>query len=367
MAVQSEPRRKKPALLGAVALVVIAALIALYCWRNTNILGSDSFCGGRLGSNGVQSALDTRGRVSKMAEQGGEGRPEFRCTVQRTSLLAGGDDLKMTVRTATGEGAFPFTTAVWKDPAQRSYFKDGATGAVSGRGGYVVLPQACWAKVGNIQGSAVVHPAQHTVATVEATMEQGTADRMGLARLLVDAARTVAKQAGCDTPSLRAPSALSEPGDERPTRAREVCGLTGFTLPPDSVITGVAEPGQERLNHQSGTWTCDLALAGSGEARLSLAATSEAAFVRAALDEPGAFTKLPGGRGLASPRQEAVVHCAGGDVYFTARWNTAYGNALRKHTGGDVSKAADLRRATLQNFLNATAASHSCPNVTLGK
>ncbi|PKV89993.1 hypothetical protein BX283_7648 [Streptomyces sp. TLI_146] len=35
-----------------------------------------------------------------------------------------------------------------------------------------------------------------------------------------------------------------------------------------------------------------------------------------------------------------VAKRAGGDVYFTARWNTAYGNALRENTGGDVSKAA---------------------------
>ncbi|MEU4348220.1 hypothetical protein [Streptomyces sp. NPDC023838] len=127
----------------------------------------------------------------------------------------------------------------------------------------------------------------------------------------------------------------------------------------------MAEPGQEQLNHQTGTWTCDLALDGSADARLSLTATSEATLARAALNRPGTFTDLPSGKGLTSPRQEAVLHCTDGDVCFTAHWNTAYANALRKHTGGDVSKAADLRRATLQNFLNATAGSHSCPNVTL--
>ncbi|MBD0741692.1 hypothetical protein [Streptomyces sp. CBMA152] len=364
MAPQTHPRGKKPVLLGAAALVVIAVLLALYGWRNTNILGAEAFCDGRLDSKRLQSALDTTGRVSKVAEQAGDGHPEFRCTMERSSLLTGADDLKVTLRTATEEGAFPFTTAVWKDPADRSYFKDGATGAVSGRSGYVVLPHDCWAKIGNVQGSRIVRPGQHTVAAVEATMEQGMADRMGLARLLVDVAQKVARQAGCDTPDLRAPSALSEPAEPHPTDARNVCSLPGFSLPRDAVITGAAEPGRERLNRQPETWTCDLALQGGGDARLSLAATSDAALVRAALDRPGVFKDLPGGKGMISPNQEAVLHCAGGDVYFAARWNTAYDNALRDHTGGDVSKAGDIRRATLQNFLNAAATSYSCPSLS---
>ncbi|WP_432071604.1 hypothetical protein [Streptomyces wuyuanensis] len=195
-------RKKRSAIIAAGALVVIAALASLHCWWNTNVLGAEAFCDGRLNSGDVQEALDSPGRVSEMLVRVESGRPEFECSVERTSRFVGGEDQQLSLTTAGEHGAFPFTTAVWKNPAARSYFKNGVTGAVSEAGGYIVLPKACWDKVGDLQGNRVVRPGQEAVATVEATVKQGSADRTGLARLLTRTARKVAEEAGCSTPEL---------------------------------------------------------------------------------------------------------------------------------------------------------------------
>ncbi|MEU3055022.1 hypothetical protein [Streptomyces griseus] len=91
-------------------------------------------------------------------------------------------------------GGVPFTTAVWKDPAARSYF---ARGAVSDTSGYIILPRSCWDKVGNIQGSRAITPGPDTVAIVEASVEGGSAHRRSLARLLTHTVQEVAEAAGC--------------------------------------------------------------------------------------------------------------------------------------------------------------------------
>ncbi|MER6769310.1 hypothetical protein ACFVG1_16395 [Streptomyces bacillaris] len=344
-------------------MAVVAATVSLHGWWNTNVFGDEALCGETLDSDVVQGMLDSPGRLSVASAQIGPDFPEFRCVVERTSKFTGAEDQRVTVGTGSRQGAFPFATAVWKDPASRSYFKSGRSGAVSGSGGYVILPVSCWDKVGDIQGNQVRRGGKAAVATVEATVEKGSADRAGLARLLDRTAQRVAEKAGCADRGPAEP-VLAAPAEPRPTNPAEVCGLPGLSLPQDVVLAGVATPGSEQVNSAaSHTWACDMQLAGSSKSRLSFVAASDRAVVDAALRDTGALRELPGNDGWAATTQ-AVLHCRGGDVYFAARWNTEYEGALL-HSTGTPERFGDARRDTFQKFLDAAAPSRSCPSVTL--
>ncbi|MER0445639.1 hypothetical protein ABR738_13905 [Streptomyces sp. Edi4] len=357
--------KKKPALIAAGSLAVLALLASGYCWWNTDLLGADSFCGGRLGSEEARAALDSPGRLAQVRVQGDARHAEFACTLERTSRFIGGEEQRVTVRTTHEQGAFPFTTSVWKDPAGRSYLTSGATGALSSSGGYVVLPKACWSKVGGLQGNRVVRAGDGEVAVVTATVEKGSADLDGLARLLTRSARQVAEKAGCDTPALPSSPALAAPSAARPTDVQNMCGVRGFTLPKSVVLVGRAEPDTEQVN-QGGprTWACDLHLAGSEKASVSFAATTDTNMVQAATGGSETLRDLPADRGVAGPDQ-AVLHCGAGDTYFAAHWSNTYEGALLdsvSHSAADYTKA---KKAAFQNFLDATADAHRCPRVTL--
>ncbi|MFE9117652.1 hypothetical protein [Streptomyces sp. NPDC007172] len=357
--------KKKSMLIGVGSLAALTVLATAYCWWNTDLLSADSFCGGRLGGGDAQAALDSTGRLSQVRAQDSPRRAEFACTLERTSRFVGGEEQRVTVGTAGEQGAFPFTTSVWKDPAARSYFTNGVTGAVSPSGGYVVLPKACWGKVGGLQGSQVVRTEDSVVAAVTATTEKGAADPAGLARLLAHAARQVAEKAGCGTSALSAAPALAGPSASRATDVRSVCALPGFALPKSVVLVGRAEPDKERVNAGSAhTWACDLHMAGSAKASVSFAATSDPSLVQAATTGTDALRNLPGLRGVAGPDQ-AVLHCGGADTYFAAHWNTAYEGALLDSVGHAATAYAQAKKATFQNFLDATADAHACPRVAL--
>ncbi|MFD9603803.1 hypothetical protein [Streptomyces sp. NPDC059970] len=362
----AQTRKKKPVLVAAIALVVVAALGSSYCWWNTNLFGADSFCGGRMGSGEVQAALDSTGRVSQVYAQVDPQWAEFECTVERTSRFVGGDDQQVTVETDIEKGAFPFTTHVWKNPAARSYFRGGVTGAVSQDGGYVVLPKSCWDKGGALQGKGIVRFEDGAVSTVEAEVKKGAADPAGLARLLTRSARQVAEKAGCSTPALSAAPDLAAPSASRTTDVQNVCGVRGFVLPKEAVVVSRAEPDREQVNNGSAdTWACDLHLAGSAKAAVSFAATSDKNFVEVAPKDTYSFETLPGDKGVAAI-DEAVLHCGSGDVYFAAHWNGGYDGVLldidHHHAGAAYG---EVKKAIFQNFLDATAAAHSCPRVTL--
>lgn len=354
-----QARKKWPIGVAAVASVVVAALAWSYCSWNTNLLGEESFCGGRMESGEVQAALDSTGRVSQVDASVDAQRPTFSCTVERTSRFVGDEEQRVTVRTSFKEGAFPFTTHVWKTPASRSYFTGGVTGAVSQDfGGYVVLPEACWGKLRGERGDGVM-------AIVEAEVEKGAVDADGLARLLTRSARQVAEKAGCGTAALSAVPDLAAPSTPGKTDVGNVCGVRGFTLPKEAVVASRAEPGQEQVNEGGAdTWACDLHLAGSAKGVVSFSATSDKNFVETATKAKySGFKALPGDKGVAALGQ-AVLHCGDGDVYFAANWNTAYDGALADSVPGEVPYT-EARKSTFQNFLDATAADHSCPRVTI--
>ncbi|ROP44217.1 hypothetical protein EDD94_8004 [Streptomyces sp. PanSC9] len=361
------PRTRKMKQLFTVSgvLVGVTAITSSYLWWNTDVLGADSFCGGRLNSADVRAALDSTGRLGQAQSHLDPGLPEYTCTVERTSRFVGGKDQQLTVKTSSEQGAFPFTTSVWKSPATRSYFTNGLTGAVSDSGGYVVLPKACWDKVGALQGNRVVRAGKGAVAAVEATVTQGRADRTGLARLLAHSAQQIARKAGCANPGTDRAPGLGAPAARRTTDVQSVCGLRGFALPEAAVLVGRAEPDAEQINTATAhTWACDLQLAGSARASMSFTATTDGIFAHAALSGPTRFQKLPSHRGETAPGQ-AVLHCRDNDVYFAARWNSAYEGALLESVHHSAANYAKIKRNAFQNFLNATASRYACPSVDL--
>ncbi|MFC9531282.1 hypothetical protein [Streptomyces sp. NPDC056975] len=109
-------RKKKPVLVAAGALIVVAALASGYCSWNTNLLGADSFRDGRLGSGDAQAALGSTGRLSQVHAQVDTQRAEFGCTIERTSHFIGGDDQRVTVRTPVVKGRSPSRPASGKTP-----------------------------------------------------------------------------------------------------------------------------------------------------------------------------------------------------------------------------------------------------------
>ncbi|MGW1296245.1 hypothetical protein [Streptomyces sp. NPDC002533] len=340
-------RNRKAVFLVSAALVSATTLASLHGWWNTNVWGAEAFCADMLTSGEVQAALVGRGRLSETYSRADAAHTE--CTVERTSRFPGTADARMTVKTGTAHGAFPFTTAVWKNPAERAYFADGA---VSDSHGYVVLPKACWP------------PAQETVATVEVTMEDGSADREGLARLLARVSQKVAAAAGCSDGDTGKFDGLSMPAAPRTTDPGRVCGLKGFSLPEKTVVDGVAEPGQEQLNEASPHWACDLSLDGTSGSRLSFAATSDPTLISAALRDRGRFKAIPGGKGYADLTR-AVLRCEKGDVFFAAKWNTDYSGVLLDQTRNSTPSYAEVRRTTFQDFLDVAAPARSCPKVAL--
>ncbi|MFZ4269964.1 hypothetical protein [Streptomyces arboris] len=355
-------RHNKTTLFTSIALLLVASLTLLYCWWNTNVWGDDAVCEGALSSGDVQAVLDVPGRVSQVSSQTATGGSEFTCVVERASRFIGQDNLRMRMKTGTAEGAFPFTTAVWKDPAARSYF---ARGAVSDTSGYVILPRSCWDKVGNIQGSRTIAPGPDTVAIVEASVEGGSAHRRSLARLLTHTAQKVARAAGCSDDELGEPAALFAPDAPRTAVPHILCGLKGFSLPKAALVEGVAEPGHEQLNEAPHTWACDVDLDGTDNARISFTATTDNTIVDAALREEKEFKKLPGASGSVVGSNEAVLQCAEGKVYFAANWSTEYEGVLLDHTRNRQPSYSEVRRATFQNFLDAAAASRNCPQVAM--
>ncbi|OCC09868.1 hypothetical protein [Streptomyces sp. PTY087I2] len=355
-------RHKKTTLFTSIALLLVASLTSLYCWWNTNAWGDDAVCEGTLSSGDVQATLDVPGRVSQVSSQTAIGRSEFTCVVERTSRFIGQDNLRMKMKTGTAEGAFPFTTAVWKNPAARSYF---ARGAVSDTSGYVILPRSCWDKVGNIQGSRTIAPGPDTVAIVEASVEGGSAHRRSLARLLTHTAQKVAKAAGCSADEPAEPAAFVAPDAPRTAAPHNLCGLKGFSLPKAALAQGLAEPGHEQLNEASHTWACDVDLDGTDGARISFAATTDNIILDAALREEKEFKKLPGANGSVVGTDEAILQCAEGKVYFAANWSAEYQGVLLDRTHNRQPSYSDVRRATFQNFLDAAAASRNCPQVTM--
>ncbi|WP_149180664.1 hypothetical protein [Streptomyces sp. TRM49041] len=351
-------RSKRNWLLSAAGISALAVFSGLFLWWNTNLLGDDEFCDGAVTSAELASVLDTKGRLSATSSVG-DSMPGFSCSVQRTSKFLGAAPMEIQMKTAAQEPDFQFQTHVWKNPSAMSFFSNGATGAVSGERGWVLLPEACRGKVSTFSPGGMSRQTATNVRTVEAVVKQGTVDRAELAKTLVKAAQRIADEAGCaaggatEEPRLQAVS-------EAPTDPGSACGLAGFTLPPAALVKDEATLGKEQVSgSMPGTWACGMHLAGNTKGVIWFAASSDLRLVDRILLKEGAFEDLPGGAGVIERQQHAaVLTCGTGKIYVSMRWSTEYQRALYK-------RGISVSREMFQSFVDSAGKKFQCGAVQL--
>ncbi|WP_284577105.1 hypothetical protein [Streptomyces sp. 2P-4] len=350
------PGRSKRKWWAAAAGVSAAAVVAgaFLAW-NTDFLGEEVFCDGAVASGDLSAVLDTQGRLSTVSSED-DGQPGFSCTVERKAAFFGGKPLEIEMETGLHDPDFAFQTAVWKDPSSMAYFSNGATGAVSGKRGWVLLPEACAGKVDRYGGGRSDAGA---VRTVEAVVKQGTVDRTELARTLVRTAQRVADKAGCaaganpEEPRLQAVN-------EAPTDPGAVCGLPGFALPAGALVKDAATLGKEQVSGgRPGTWACGLHLAGDAKGVLWFSASSDPQLVDRILLKGRGFDPLPGGAGVVARQQHAaVLTCETSKVYVSMRGSTEYLDVL-------YDRGSAAPREVFQAFVDAAVQQYRCPAVRL--
>ncbi|NML48803.1 hypothetical protein HHL19_00240 [Streptomyces sp. R302] len=228
-----------------IASCVVAALFAggVHLYFNTNAFGEGSFCGGALSADSAATAFARPGRLSEREgpRATGSGELDFDCIVESSSMLPSRDE-QLHVQGTSEAAEFPFTEGRWPKPEEMAFFSQGATGAVSGDHGWVMLPESCW------DGEPRI---------VEGRMPGGVDNPLALSRILVEAANRSVRAAGCAQSDQSAPTELAPIPKERKTDKARQCGVDGFLYRgPDTDVSEVAhEPGAG-----SGTWACTVRL-----------------------------------------------------------------------------------------------------------
>ncbi|WP_240139423.1 hypothetical protein [Streptomyces sp. MUM 178J] len=344
---------------GTLALSIIASLV----WWNTNIFGKDTLCQGRVKTPDLAAALDTKGRISSDSTQGGPGYASFRCTVERTSKFIGAPSIEAEIKTSTNEADAQFQTHVWKNPSSMSFFSRGATGAVSEKRGWVMLPSSCQKKVGLISLGSTTLPRENEVNFVEAVVRTGHAAREELAQLLVNVARKVADSAGCLTEELDAEFTLQDPQASIKTDQANACGITGFSLPKTALVPEKATLGQETVsgsvNH---SWACDMHFGGNSDSQATFSMSTDPNVISGVKQGLTDFQELPGKAGYSDQNSRLLLKCEAGEVYFGMKWDREYLRLMLDQGRDDISSRM---RTLFQAFLDAAAKQHRCPSVIL--
>ncbi|MFZ4277495.1 hypothetical protein ACOZFM_32870 [Streptomyces arboris] len=354
------PPRKRSAGIAVTGVAALAVCAGLFSWWNTDLLGEAEFCEGVVDSADMDAVLGTRGRLSTVWSKGSE-VPEVACGVKRESKFLGEEPMEVTLTTAVHEPDFQFQTHVWKNPSAMSYFSKGGTGAVSDERGWVLLPDACRDKVGAIY-PARQRPKSDEVTVVEAVMNQGTADRAALARMLVKAAQRIADDAGCGTGDSPEAPEIQNPSDLSATDAAAVCQLPGFRIPQDALVRGEAEIGKEQTTGSiPGAWSCGLEFSGSAGAKIWFSAAPGSYVADGTLLNSDGFKDIPGVEGKVDWQRNAVVlKCEAKNVYFSMRWSNEYWDLDLDH---DLVER--IYRSMLQSFVDASGKKYQCPSVKL--
>ncbi|WP_432067924.1 hypothetical protein [Streptomyces sp. C10-9-1] len=309
----------------AVALVVSG----LHIRFNTNTFGADSFCGGSLSVDSAESAFAHLGRLSEEEGPRGSGsdRLEFDCIVESSSLLPSRDE-QLHVQATSEEADFIFTEGRWPRPEEMSFFSRGATGAVSGDHGWVMLPEACW------NGEPRI---------VEGRMPVGAENPLVLSRILVEVANRSAQAAGCEQPNQSAPTTLTPVPQERETDKQRQCGVPGFPYRgPDADVFEVAhDPGAD-----GDTWACTVRLKDGSPAStersgyLTYAVTQNPLLVSGITQSEGysARSPIPGWPVAGTDSRHVVATCDGTETYFAMELGGQYLKALESSgvVGDDV-------------------------------
>lgn len=228
-----------------VSLALIGSWVHLS--YNTNVLGDDELCGGLVSARAAEAAFSRTGRVSGDGGPGTRaGEASFDCWLDNTSALPGSPDLEMHLYTTRDRGDEAFTGG---GPGQAAitYFSGPASGGVEkDHKAWVWLPPAC------LDGESM---------RVNAGLmsREGSADRVGLAALAVDAANRLMDHLECDADRLKAPLSIDATPVERDADPGRLCGVPGFSLPAAS--TGRARKIREVApGARVPLWTCFVAL-----------------------------------------------------------------------------------------------------------
>lgn len=346
------PAWKKLCFWGA-ALTLITGCLNL-TW-NTNLLGSGQMCHGLLPGALTEDAFNHPGRLhdSPLGSPPRGNDTKFLCQVKLTSKLMPGSDTRyLQVGGSPESPDFQFTSGAWPFPAKMSFFSTGATGAVSDESGWVLLPGSCQPKESS-------DAKNHHVYVVEGSTTGGKMKRLGLARLLVEAANRVARQAGCATETLGAPAQLQTPATTTDTDFFNACGIRGFAINHFSTLT----PGniQERAQKMpSPIWACDLLLSQDRSPYASFAVVRDQHLVSEiskSLDRTQ--RPVPNGwhaRGFTGSGG-LVASCGGKDTYFAVRIGPGY------HATANESDDSGDSMSLLQSFVSAVGKKMGCAGI----
>lgn len=341
----------------AVPLVSLALIGSwVHLSYNTNVLGDDELCGGLVSARAAEAAFTRTGRIS---DDGGPapraGEASFDCWLDNTSALPGSPDLEMHLYTTRDRGDEAFTGG---GPGQAAvtYFSGPASGAVvKDHKAWAWLPPAC------LDGESMR-------VNVTLMSGEGSADRVGLAALAVDAANRLMDHIKCDADRLKAPRSIAATPVERDAEPGRLCGVPGFSLPAAS--TGQGRKVREIAPAAKGPlWTCFVALdqgpdgepddrdRGSGFATYSVV---QDPVVIGGIKQSKGYAEEPPVDGwpvTGFDSTHIVATCGGKETYFAMETGT---QQLRSWEKPGAPKDAELFRS----FVGKAGPSFGCTDVT---
>uniref|UniRef100_A0AAU3GT20 Septum formation-related domain-containing protein n=1 Tax=Streptomyces sp. NBC_01401 TaxID=2903854 RepID=A0AAU3GT20_9ACTN len=290
------PRKGRRVWLVAAAVCALAAVAGVTTATNTNALGPNDLCDGRLSSADAGKAFDGFGRVT------GKTNHADGCVVEQSGWLPGAKGARVTLAPMSVNAVDPFGRSVWDISGAQNILPGALPGAFDQHGnGWVSLPSDCASvAAGTAQGSRTV---------LHVNVEQGDADPAELARMAQGAARKLAAEHDCAPPTPEPENAgtdLLEASAVTRSDPAAVCGLTGFTL---AATAPAGSPLQEQTSgSRDDAWFCDLSLE---ELATGLDRDQEhGAFARFAIIQNPAL--------LAGAKERKFEHsvCGGKETYF---------------------------------------------------
>ncbi|MBT2381640.1 hypothetical protein J7E90_31220 [Streptomyces sp. ISL-111] len=330
----------------AAVVVVIAGL--LHAWRNTNVLTADRLCGDLVSAERVDAVLPGSGRLDAEGDGMDDDLTDTRCRVEKSSVVLGSAESRLTVRLWGVRGYDPLTFEREPYPPGASFFSGEVTGGVDAYKAWVMLPEKCWTD---------------RPVVAEFSIDEPAADRTAFAALATDTVRTIAARTRCgDLPEK--PGTLVPPRSDaaRPVSEGQVCGLDGLTVV-GQVPTGtkVLEEGQQA---PAALWACKLTM--DDETRgfvrsdgfMKYSATRDPLLIDAMRKFPGtAKGTAPDGREAENVDKGAgfILPCAdGGSLYLAVDSGQQYLEASKRHE--DLPK----RDAYVAPFMKAAARTFGC-------
>ncbi|MFG3494508.1 hypothetical protein [Streptomyces sp. NPDC047928] len=335
--------------------VVAVSLAGLHLGMNTNILGADQLCGGRVPSKSAEAAFSQTGRLSDQDGPTGssDDRLVFDCTIVSKSAIPGSDDQELFISVTRERADFPFTDNGGPNPATLAFFSGEATGAVvDDDRAWVWLPVSC-----ATDEAAVV---RGDIRRGEATAES----RMALTRLLVDTANRLAERTGCSDTTLQAPTTLQPAPKARTADPQKLCGVKGLALPATAADSN-AKIGETVPEAPSPIWSCSVMLDDNSEPALRTSGYLTYSVVQdpvilAGLKKSPDYSEaspVPGWQVSGVDDMHVVADCSGTDTYFAMRLGEQYFRSVER-------PEAPKSRALFKTFTDKVGTELGCTGIT---